>query len=196
MRPSSGALKPSGVRQRVLNHVMYQAPTITHSPCRWTSYVPRNTVKHPTVNWRRIPHDSWATKLNCLTTAKDIRREIRPAWSKPVDMLLQGQSSRSTLRPQSQGSADWEIRIARPKQHRRDATPRGGSCYRHTTMGIMQYSPPKCHRNQQNRQCTHNVIHRRVRETIVAIEKIFLCVCVGACVHVWVPGSVHVCARV
>ena len=54
---------------------------------------------------------------------------------------------------------------------------------------------------QQDRQCTYNVTSRRVRETIVAVEKqcvIYLCVRACACVRVAVVARAraYVCARV
>ena len=49
-------------------------------------------------------------------------------------MLLQGQGSPSTLRRQSQGSADWEIRTVRPIQQQS-----GGLSNRHTVMSNLRY---------------------------------------------------------
>jgi hypothetical protein len=67
---------------------------------------------------------------------------------------------------------------------------------------IMGMSYKKC---QQYRQCTYNVILRRVRETIVVVEKrlvlrMYLCKCALACMRlractwaVWVPESLVLC---
>ena len=46
---------------------------------------------------------------------------------------------------------------------------------------------------KQDRQCTHNVTLRRVREATVAVEKqyyIFLCVCVCARAYAWMNACV------